>query len=357
MRVMISTKLFTFPAKLSLLGACWVVVSSISIASPFVMNRSKVLEPISAFGCCKSVAVSRLYHVIGYICYTSVVMWFYLSIASVFALAVAELTQQHLLNKDNGFTARASAVLTFIFQSLLTLPILAITGQLGQLFSVFHPTLLTRMLFVAFIGSIGMVFYLRSFKVKNISISTIFVSASTIVSTTLGIIFFDESTSLIKFLGILLVLGAIVSLNYKNAVLEKNHLFGLLAGLLFGVAYTIDKSVLMTVPPLVYIFWTFMSVSLFGFLFNPRDVISSVGGRSLIAFRPIVISGLGYFVYNFCTYSAYRFGGEVGRVDAINNSQVFLIILFEYFILKHTHSMFKKLVSAAIAFIGVLLLR
>ncbi|EFK96195.1 hypothetical protein LDC_1793 [sediment metagenome] len=62
------------------------------------------------------------------------------------------------------------------------------------------------------------------------------------------------------------------------------------------------------------------------------------------------------FLYNFFTFTAYTLGGEVGRVDAINNSQVFLIIMAEYFILKHKDYIFKKLLAAAIAFTGVLVL-
>ncbi|MGI8420176.1 MAG: hypothetical protein ACR2LN_06075 [Candidatus Levyibacteriota bacterium] len=54
-------------------------------------------------------------------------MWFVLSLASVLLLASAELLQQRLLGKTNAFTERTSAVLTFFFQSLLTVPILLLT--------------------------------------------------------------------------------------------------------------------------------------------------------------------------------------------------------------------------------------
>jgi drug/metabolite transporter (DMT)-like permease len=282
--------------------------------------------------------------------------WFSLSILSVFALATAELTQQHLLNKDNALNERASAVFTFVGQSILALIILLLTPIRNQIFDIFQNNVVYRVLFVNIIASFGMVFYFRSFKVKNISISTIFVSLSAIISTILGIIFFGESIHILKFLGIALILGAIIALNYKNLELEKNHFYGLLAGCLFGVTFTLDKSLVTQIHPLVYIFWAFFMTAFFGFIFNPRSVINSVANKPWKTFVPVFISGLAYLFYNVFTFFAYRLGGEVGKVDAINNSQIFLIIAFEFLILKHTKSTGRKIVTALIAFTGVLIL-
>jgi drug/metabolite transporter (DMT)-like permease len=157
-------------------------------------------------------------------------------------------------------------------------------------------------------------------------------------------------------LGIVLVLLAIISLNVKNLSLEKNHFYGLVAGALFGIAYTLDKKIVQSVDPIIYIFWVFTLVAFFGFLFNPKAVIDMVKNARFEYYRPILISGIGYFLYNFFTFSAYKVGGEVGRVDAINNSQVFLIILVEYFIIRHKDNISRKLISAGIAFTGVMIL-
>ncbi len=201
-----------------------------------------------------------------------------------------------------------------------------------------------------------MIFYLRSFKVKNISFSSIFGSVSILVATTLGIIVFNESIHPLKFVGILLVLCAIVMLNYRNVHLERNHFFSLISGLIFGICYTLDKSILQSVSTLVYMFWTFLFAALFGFLLQPKNIIDSVRGKKLSAYKLVVLSGTCYFLYNVCTFSAYRFGGEVGRVDAINNTAVFFFILFEYFILSHKIAVRRKIVAAVIAYVGVAIL-
>ena len=125
---------------------------------------------------------------------------------------------------------------------------------------------------------------------------------------------------------------------------------------MFGVAYTLDKSILQTTHPLIYIFWAFLLVPISGFAMNPREVLKSINGKGIKAYHPIFISGIGYFLYNLFTFVSYTIGGEVGRVDAINNSQIFIILFFEYFVLKHTDGALRKLSTALIAFVGVAIL-
>ena len=126
--------------------------------------------------------------------------WFSFSLLSIVALATAELTQQHLLNKGTHIEERTSAVLTFLVQAIFTIPIIFFTDLKHSFFSVFSSETLPYMLLVSFVASIGMIYYLRSFKVKNISISTIFISLSIVVSTTLGIVFLKEGFYFTKYL-------------------------------------------------------------------------------------------------------------------------------------------------------------
>src|SRR4030042_4842635 len=282
--------------------------------------------------------------------------WFALCLLSVTSLATAELLQQHLLNAKNELEEKTSAALTYLIQATLTIPFILFTDLRYSFFSIFSYKTLPFFLAVTSIGALGFIFLFRSFKVKNISISTIFISFSTVVSTILGIIFFSEGFYFYKILGISLVLIAIISLNIENFHLEKNHYYGLLAGVMFGIVYVLDKRMVMSVEPINYIFWCFLVSSFFGFLLGGKTVIKVLQKSKLGDFKPVLFSGIGYFLYNFLTFKAYTVGGEVGRIDAINNSEVFLIILFEYFLLKHKDDLVRKLLTAGIAFTGVVIL-
>ena len=282
--------------------------------------------------------------------------WFLFSLTSIFALATAELTQQYILNKEQAISARTSAVITFLIQALFTLPAIFLLGIQDQILVAFQTQNLKLITFTSFVASFGMIFYLKSFEVKNISISTIFIASSAIVSTIMGIIVFNETTTLFKFIGTFLILAAIVYVNLVSLDIEKNHFYGLLAGFLFGITFTVDKQIVATIDPVVYIFVGFLLISIFGALFGAKQVFKDVKTLNFDNLKPVLLSGIGYVIYNWATFRAYQEGGEVGRVDAINNSQIFLIILFEYIFLMHRKNAWRKIFAALLAFSGVIIL-
>jgi len=198
--------------------------------------------------------------------------------------------------------------------------------------------------------------YLKSFQVKNISLSATILSLSVLVSTVIGILAFGEGVSAIKFLGILFILGAIVLVNFKNPLFEKNHLFAFFAAGLFGISYSMDKFIMGGIHPLPYITFVFGGIALFSFIFYRKLFLAELWPIRKQAVQGVALSATGYFAYNLATFLAYTVGGEVGKIDAINNTQVIIIILFEYFVLKHAKGTLRKLVSAFLAVLGIYLL-
>jgi drug/metabolite transporter (DMT)-like permease len=281
--------------------------------------------------------------------------WFILSIGSIAFLAGAELAAQKILTRKESLSPTVSAVLGYSLQALMTLPFLLLLPPADR-FRIFEADVFIKYIAVVLIGALGAIVYLQSFKVKNISISIIFGSLSVVVSTALGIIFFHESTGLMKFIGIGLILFAIFILNFRNASLEKNHFYGLLSGILYGAAYYLDKSIVQAVHPLAYIFWVYAGLAVCTFFINPIKTVKSLQAKSSGLVKLVVVSSTGFILYNLLTFFSYTVGGEVGKIDAINNSEVFLIVLFEYFILKQKTSIARKLITTLIAFIGVMLL-
>ncbi len=281
--------------------------------------------------------------------------WFILSIGSITFLAAAELAAQKILTRKESLSPTVSAFLGYSLQALMTLPLLLFL-PVADRFKIFESSVFISYIAVVIIGTLGAIVYLRSFKVKNISISIIFGSLSVVVSTTLGIIFFNESAGFMKFIGIGLILLAIFILNFRNASLEKNHFYGLFSGILYGAAYYLDKNIVQVVHPLAYIFWVYAGLAVCTFFINPFKTVKSLQSKSPGLIKLVAVSSTGFILYNLLTFFSYRVGGEVGKIDAINNSEVFLVVLFEYFILKQKTSITRKLITTIIAFIGVAIL-
>lgn len=282
--------------------------------------------------------------------------WLTLSLISVIAIGLAELTQHRLLKVSEDVDEYISGILICLIEAIVFLPLIFILGLQDQLFRPFQPDLLPWFLVVVTFGSVAVFLYLRSFKVENVSISCILISWSVIVSTILGVIFYSESLDSLKLLGIGLVIVAIVILNYRNNQLEGNHLFALLAGVLFGVTYAIDKKFVLECSPVIYFFWVTIAVSIFGMAREPGKRLRTIVKLSRQDWGPILVSTLFYIIFNMCTFYAYIFGGEVGRIDAINNCQVFLIIAVEYFLYKQQEGVGRKLLSGSLALAGIICL-
>ena len=281
--------------------------------------------------------------------------WFILSLGSIVSLVGAELATQRILTRKESLSSKTIAFLGYSLQALLTLPLLFLLPPVER-FKIFEPGIFVSYCTVVMLGAMGVIAYLQSFKVKNISISIIFASLSVVVSTALGIFFFAESVTPIKFIGIGLILLAIFVLNFNNSTLEKNHFFGLLAGVIYGFSYFFDKSIVQIVHPFAYIFWIFAGLAICAFIMNPVGIIKSLHIKSVGLSKLVLVMAIGYILYNLLIFFAYSVGGEVGKIDAINNSEIFLIVLFEYFILKQKTQLSRKLIATIFAFIGIAIL-
>lgn len=282
--------------------------------------------------------------------------WFIFSILSVFLASIADLIQQKSFQAKDSLDDVASTFLVAFIQSILILPFIFLFNLTSEVRLVITSHVFWLLVLAALLSTLGTMTYFRSLRVKNISISIILGTFSVVVSTALGIIFFNESTDWFKFLGIFLILIAIVASQWQSSLFEKNHWFAVLAGLIFGILSVLSKDLLSSINSITFMFLIYFLGAMTAFILGPKKSLDSLSLVFSKSFWPYLIAASGYFLYNLFTFLAYTSGGEVGKVDAINNVQIFLIVLFEFFILKQTDSTFRKLITAVVAFTGMIVL-
>ncbi|MFC1780347.1 EamA family transporter [Patescibacteria group bacterium] len=280
--------------------------------------------------------------------------WFIFALLSVFVIAGSEISQKVSLTQKVNISAITNNFFVWTLQGLGGL-ILAILFNRFE-FS-FGSTELVSLIFVAFVYFLGGTFFYTSYKGNSPSISLVLGSISIIISTILGILFFNESTSSIKFLGIFIILLSIFIANYKKELrFEKYNTFALLGGICFGVAFTLDKSLVLKSSPFIYVSILCFSVALVSIVLKPRMIISDTRRMKLNNFLPMLSSALFGTLFNSFTFMAYANSGSVGAVDAMNNSSIFLVIIFEIFFLKDKSNLGRKIFGAILVTLGVILL-
>ena len=281
--------------------------------------------------------------------------WFILTIISIVVLASAEIAQKIALTRKDDISAEANNFVVWLIQGVMALGYLLFVGP--QSLPIFSVSLLFQLLILGSVYFWAGTLYYSSYKNGSVSINSVLVSSSIIVSTVLGIIFFGESISLLKFVGSLIIIGAIIYLNYeKGSKWNKANNYALAGAGLYGVGFTLDKAFSLSLTPHIYQILFAFSIGLTGLIYRKSQIISDLKKVEFNTLKVMSISALTFFIWNKLNFVAYSIGGEVGRIDSINNSVIFLIIIMEFFFLKDRSNLKKKIIAATIAMSGVTIL-
>lgn len=280
--------------------------------------------------------------------------WFTLTIAGLFCVAIADVSQKVSLKGESPLSSITNNFLVWNSIGILSL-IYFVTLKL-------HPPTVSadfyfKLIPLSILYFFGGAFYYQSFKSNSVSISAVLATVSSIITTILGIIFFNESTNIYKFIGAVIVFSAIIIVNYqKKLQFDKYNFYALLGGLFFGMAYTDDKYFVLSSSPDFYQIMLCFSVGMASFVFRPRQIITELGKFQKKLIPSIISSVIFFFLYQKFLLQALSIGGEVGRIDVLNNTTIFVVILLEVFLLKERKGLKKKILAAVIATIGATVL-
>lgn len=225
--------------------------------------------------------------------------------------------------------------------------------------SIFFIQLLVGLLIVRFIAN---KLYYEGVKRLDVSFVAILFTSSTLISVLGWILFHAESVTLIKFLGIWLIMWSIIAINYidihRQSSARKYILFVLASACIYGIVANVEKVVGLDFDPFVFRFWySLFSVLLFLILY-PKDLKEDLKYAKEGIFWGInILTSIAFSLRNIATLLAFKYGAEAWKVDAINNSAIFIIILLEILILKNREHIWLKIGLSAVTFIAMLLLK
>jgi drug/metabolite transporter (DMT)-like permease len=281
--------------------------------------------------------------------------WYFIAIISIIAVAIGEIAQKLSITSKKDFSAETINFSIGVLQTIFSLVFVIIIGESFP--NNFTPQLFIQLVVSSIIAFFFFKFLYTSYKGNSASISQVIFSLSVIVSTTLGILIFHESVTIAKFIGITVIVIGVIIANYKKGEkFSKYNLLAILAALTYGFLAIMDKSFSTTISIHWYQVLFSAGYSIISLIFAGRKITREVRQMDILTFRTIFISAVTFTIFNKLTYLSYSLGGEIGKVDAINNTNVFLIILMEYFILKERTDIKKKIISSVLAVAGVIIL-
>ena len=283
-------------------------------------------------------------------------MWYVYTLISICLFASVELFYKKYVEANPKISANSLSV----FSNLWIFIVSGVYIVLSRISIDFTTIPYVLLLLNAFFFTLATAFYYESYKHISASIATILGMSSAVVSTLLGIYFFQESNSWIKFLGTGIIMISIVVLYWEKARISlKYYSFALIGGALYGLAYIIDKELIVTqsMPITNLLFLSVLFAIPMKILLNGRTFFTSAKKINLQSHISAFMIGLSNVGAYGLMYRAYQAGGEVGKIDSLNNLVIFMVIIGEYIFFKDSHSLKRKIIAGMIAVCGAYLLR
>jgi len=270
------------------------------------------------------------------------------------SVAIADVSQKVTLKGQSPLSSITNNFLVWNGIGLLSLLYFLITRQS---FPVLTPSFYLQFAPMTILYFLGGTFYYQSFKSKSVSISAVLATISSVMTTFLGIVLYNESTHPLKFIGSAFILSAIFLVNFhKNSHFDKYNFYALLGGIFYGFAYALDKHFVLNSSPDFYQIMLCFAVGMASLIFSPVRIVRELKKYHSGLLLSILSSTVFFFLYQKFYFLAYTRGGEVGRIDVLNNTTIFIVIILEYYLLKDRSNLRQKLLSAVVAVIGATLL-
>jgi len=280
--------------------------------------------------------------------------WFLLSITSVAAIAIANLFQRILMKDEASNVVAYSLVFQLMSASLIGL--FAFTQ--GFIMPPIQELWLNFGLMTILYAS-GTILLFKALQTTEASKAAILRSSSALWTIVVALVFLGESFNLVKVIGIGLILGGIILVSLRKEAIrfKKGDLYLLGSAFCIGVAFANDTFILRQSDALSYASLAFLLPGLLILAMKPKaikDIKLFLKPHVLLRMAILVIF---YSTSAITVYLAYQQGGAASQLAAIAQSAVILTVILAAIFLRERSHLSRKFIAAAIATIGVLLIR
>lgn len=278
--------------------------------------------------------------------------WLVFAGLSVLLYSVAALFQRLAMKKDDADPVISSV----IFQFIIAVGISCITFFYG--FN-FPPANMWLPIFIAgtLYGS-GTVFLFRGIKIIEASEMIIVTTFGTIVALTVSYFFLHERLTPIQLLGTLLILSATVLVKLERTSLRFNKgiIYALAGASCYGVAVVIDGYILTSVNMFSYLPLSNLISGLAILAMYPGKILSTIRYVKNLQSN-LVIYSLLYAGAAIMFYIPIQSGVLVSQMSAANRISILLTVILSMIFLRERDNMAKKILSALLTTIGIMLIK
>jgi len=279
--------------------------------------------------------------------------WQILILISIVLFSVGTLLQRILMKGKESDPIAYSIV----FQ-LLTGMIIASYGFLFANMDFPEVVPLANILLMTLLWTSANIFSFTAIKYIDVSRYTIVFSSRLFFTVIASSLFLGEFLTAQQWLGAILIFLSIYIITQKfgeKFTLTKYDMFSILAAMSFGFANTNDRFLLKTFDLYPYVTIAFIFPAIFTALAKPKNLRHLRVFADKAILKRMLFLCLFYSVSSLAFFRALQVAPNSSQVVAVNLTTVILTILLAVIFLKERENVGRKLLGAAISFIGLLL--
>jgi bacterial/archaeal transporter family protein len=287
--------------------------------------------------------------------YDGTMSWLLLTLLSAITNSISRVLQKVVLGHDQSdptafsFAFQMSVALLFLLYTLVT-----------QSFELPNLTgLLPNLVVMALFYSLGNLLIFKAFKYTEAAEVAIIITSSTVWSVLAALVLLGEQLSVLNWLGIGLIMGGVVAVNYTrtNWKLSKGHVLALAGAVLFGLAFTNDAYIVGQYQSVAsYMVLAFALPGIVSLGYSPKSVkqLGHFAQPSIIT--KLLLCSFFYALSAITIFTAYKLGGPASIISPIQQTSIIFTVVLSYFFLNERDKIVNKVAGTLLAFAGVLLL-
>lgn len=210
--------------------------------------------------------------------------------------------------------------------------------------------------------SVGMILFYMGLKHLDSGTSQIVFSSILIWGALLSTIFLGSVFSLVQVFGMLIMLGAILLVQYKKTQININKgiTYTLIAAFFLAMFQVASADLSKNIPVSAYLILGYFGPTILMALFYSkvvkRDFIKLKSQALPTLYRAFLASGASmlYFIFS---YYAYKYSPDSGVVVVLLASQVIFSVILGIVLLKEKENLLKKLAAGVLAVVSGILIQ
>lgn len=279
--------------------------------------------------------------------------WFLFALISICAMAVANIYQKLAMKEEESDPLAAAIFFQFVLAGIMGI-FAWFYGFQAPPFSQFPFNFAISAVFYA-AGTLLIFKAIKEIEASELAILTAF---SAIVTIAGAIIFLGETFSLRQGLGMALIIAAIILVQKKTGLSGRRGMWLALAGeSCYAVAVVSDTHILKVYDAVSYTPVMSLLPGIILLALNPQVAGKFKQYAKISYIKNLALFSFFYGIQAVCYYAALNMGANASQMAPLFRAEIILTVILAVIFLKEKDNLWIKFLSAAIAAVGIVLIK